>query len=147
MERRESAERSEVLSLQEFPLLSFDQQNENGFWHYSNLPNSLPSQDAIVTSIFCQAGGGFSELLCQFLTWTSSNLLGMKKTFSFVDIVSEIWTLRNANVIYIANPIHLHKLQICWISHCDPLYVDIWVWSTFCVACKSSLSLSLHIYS
>ena len=68
----------------------------------------------------------------------------MKKTFSFVDIVSKIWTLCNANAISIANPIHLHKLQICWISHCDPLYVDIWVWATILCGMQE-LSISPYL--
>ena len=46
------------------------------------------------------------------------------ENFKFVDIVSRIWTLRNA----ISNPIPpLHKLCIRWYFHCLPFYVDAWV--------------------
>ena len=42
---------------------------------------------------------------------------------SFVDIVSRIWTLRNA----ISNPVPLHTFSICWSTPCRPFYVDTWV--------------------
>ena len=71
--------------------------------------------------VFCQGGGGISELfvatldLGSYFGWQNQNL-------RFVDIMSRIWTLRYA----ISSLITLCTLRIYCFIKCLPFYIDTW---------------------
>ena len=97
----------------------------------------LPTRDTVITSILLSRQRPLWTLL-PILNLDQRTLLRNEHTFSFVDTVSRIWTLRNA--------IPQRTLRIRWTSNCQLFYVDTWLRATIHRAMLQELDLFIYTY-